>query len=153
MASDAQGRHPGNDVLMYVADTAPANPEDDTDANYELVGLLISNDLNGEGNALTAADKAVSGFTSSLSGTRSYTLDVEAHRKVTGDDGQKILRAAWVAGSNVHWLFTTGNPNDECVYGQAAVTAYSESNPTDEFTTVTATLGGQGAPTWDTVPT
>jgi predicted secreted protein len=138
---------------MYVGTSQPTNPEDDTDQNYTLVGLLVSNDFNGEGNILTAADKAVSGFTSSLVGTRSYSINVEAHRKNVVDDGHKILRDAWVDGADtVYWLITTGNTGDTCVYGEAAVSAYSEANPTDDFTTLAATLNGQGAPTFDTVP-
>lgn len=150
--ADALGRHLGNDVLAYVATTKPTNQEDDTDASYKLVGLLVSNDFNGEGNVLTAADKAVSGFTSSLTGTRSYTLEIQAHRKNVADDGHKILRDAWVGGTNVYWLFTTGNTGDECTYGEATVSAYNMSSPTDDFATVTATLNGQGAPTFDAVP-
>ena len=151
--ADAQGRHLGNDVLLYVATTAPTTAADETDANYDLVGLLISNDINGEGNVITAADKVASGFTSGLVGTRSYSIDVEAHRKNVEDTGQAIVRDAWVAGtSTIYWLITTATTGDTVAHGQAAVTAYSESNPTDEYATMTATLTGQGAPTYTTAP-
>src|SRR5690606_1210818 len=98
--ADSQGRHLGNDQLLYVATTEPTVKNDETDAAYKLVGLLISNDFNGEGNVITAADKAASGFTSGLVGTRSYTLEVEAHRKNVEDTGQAMVRDAWVDGTD-----------------------------------------------------
>lgn len=149
--ADDQGRHLGNDQLLYVSASEPTDGADETD--YTLVGLLISNNFNGEGNVIRAADKVVSGFTSGLTGTRSYTLDVEAHRKNVADTGQAIIRDAWTDGDNLFWLITTGVQGDTCVFGQAAVGSYSEPNPTDEYVTMTSTLEGQGAPTWDVAPT
>lgn len=151
---DDQGRHLGNDQLLYVATTAPTDGSDETDPAYELVGLLVSNNFNGEGDIIRAADKAVSGFTSGLIGTRSYSLDVEAHRKNVADTGQAIVRDAWLNGTTtIYWLVTTGVDFDTCVYGTAAVGSYGENNPTNDYATMTATLEGQGAPTYDTVPT
>ena len=150
--ADSQGRHLGNDVLLYWADTAPTDAADDTDAAYDLVGLAITNDFNGEGNVITAADKAASGWTSGLSGSRSYSLSVEAHRKNVEDTGQAAIRDAFKDGNSGYWLMTTGVTGDTCVHGQGVPTSYSESNPTDEYATMSSTISGDGAPTWTTVP-
>ena len=151
--ADALGQHLGNDVLLYVATSAPSAAADDTDAAYELVALLISNDFSGTTEGISATNKAVSGFITRLPSTGEYEVSVSAQRKTIADTGHEIIRDAWVARTQtIYWLLTTGTTGDDCVHGTAMVSAYGEPNPTNEFTSFNATLLGQGAPTWATVP-
>ena len=151
--ADAQGRHLGNDVLLYVATSAPTTAADDTDAAYELVALLINNDLSSAVEAVSAADKAVSGFISRLPGTGEYEISVSASRKNIADTGHEIIRDAHFARTQtIYWLLTTGTTGDDCAHGTGMVSAYSEPNPVNEFVTFEATILSQGAPTYATVP-
>lgn len=152
---DASFRFTGNEEFLYVkAGTAPTTATNP--AQYTKVGFLLSNPFAGTSERVEVTDKDSTGaFSSSLAGRSSYTVDVEAHRKVAagGDAGQNIIRDAWVNKTNVWWLITTGATGATLKHGVAAVTDYGETSTEGEFATTTATLAGQGAPTFGLVPT
>lgn len=140
----------GNEEILYVTDSDPAaGPTDPT--NYTKVGLLVSNPFSGDAEEIEAVDKVSSRFSSSLAGTAGYSIEVEANRPAVVDAGQKLLRDAWTGGTNLWWLISTNTTGDEAKHGEAAVTSYGEPSPTDDHATVTATLSGQGAPTFVTL--
>ena len=143
---DATGRFLGNDEILYVSDTQPATATDPS--GYTKVGLLTNNPFSGDAEEITAADKEASGFTSSLSGTRSYSVDVEANRKHDDDAGQAIFRDAWLNGGTIYWLITTNVAGDMAKHGAASVTSYGEDSGNDSYATCSGTLSGQGAPTF-----
>lgn len=151
--ADNSGRYNAKHELVYVASSQPTVPRDPTDAAYKAAGLLINNPFDGTADGITASDKSTSGFSSTVATTRGYTVQLTGYRDIDGDDGQEIIRDAWVAGSNVYWLRATTTVGEPCVYGQASVTAYGEPSDNDDFAQYTATLSGQGAPTFGIVAT
>lgn len=147
----AEGMFLGNEELLFVADgDSPANPLDE--AGYTPVSILISNGFDGTSETIRAANKAVSRFQAAEAGSAGYTITVEGNRKVIADEGMKILRDAWLAGTQVAWLISTARAGEEAKYGVGKVTAYSEPSGTNEFTTFTATIEGDGPPTFGPVP-
>ena len=145
--ADAQGRFNAKDELLYVSDSEPTAADDPND--YTLVGLLTDNPFAGTAEEIVASDKEASGFTSSFAGSRSYTVDLEANRKNTGDAGQVLVETAFRDGTNLFWLITTGESGDEYRAGAASVTAFSTSSANDEIASMSATLSGQGTYTID----
>jgi predicted secreted protein len=149
MAADADGRFTGEEELLYVSATEPEDAEDIAD--YVLVGFLTNNPFDGSSDEVTLADKSSGGWRSSLATTSGYTIAVEGHRILTGDAGQKLIRSAWLNKTGLYWLITTNVATHEAKHGRASVTAYAEDSPNSDGATMSATLSGQGTPTFFTV--
>lgn len=149
--ADSQGRFRGNDELLYVTTgTAPATLTDPS--LYDQVGLLQSNDFESSKEEIRASDKAVSGYRGVLLGNGEYNVPFSATRKNDGDTGQTTLRDAHLNDTKVYWLITTNVSGDQCKHGEGYVPEYSEPSPTNEYSTCSGRIAGDGAPTFEAVP-
>jgi hypothetical protein len=149
--ADSEGRFLGNDELLYIkTGTAPTTPLADTE--YTEFGLVVNNPFAGQAEVIRAADKGASRFSGAVPGTASYNIQAEGHRKNVADAGHEIVRDAWLNGTKVWWLISTGVTGEEAKYGGGYVTAYGETSGTNEHVRITATIEGDGAPTFGPVP-
>lgn len=126
----------GKDYLVYVATAG-------TESNYTwtLVGGQRSGSLSRSAEEIDASHKTSGGWSSTLAGLRSWSLDMEAVY-LAGDDGAKFLEAAFLAGKAVHIKFEY--PNKSYVTGWGSITDLSLDTSHDDVATISGTISGDG---------
>lgn len=126
----------GKDYLIYLnTGTTEAAP------TWTLLGGQRSGDLNREADEIDASHKTSGGWKSTLSGLRSWSIDLETVY-LAGDTGAKFLEAAFLAGKQVHVKFEY--PDKSFVTGWGSITECSLSTPHDDVATLKGTISGDG---------
>lgn len=126
----------GKDYLIYVNTGAT-----EADPTWTLVGGQRSSDLSRSAEQIDASHKTSGGWSSSLPGLRTWSIDLEAVY-LAGDDGAKFLEAAFLAGAQVHLKFEY--PDKKYVTGWGSITDCSLSAAHDDVATLSGTINGDG---------
>jgi len=146
MAADAQGRFPGQNDLLYIADTTPTTPTDPNGADYELVGLLRENPLRLEANTIQARDKTSSDWTQSVIVSKGGTLTARVYAKAGTDGGQDQLFDSYNSKTAKYFLIHSLS-GAKGFHGWLQVTGIERSSAADELVEITFT-----ADVWDVTP-
>ena len=126
----------GKDYLIYVATAVSGETY-----TWTLVGGQRSGSLGRTAEEIDASHKTSGGWSSTLPGLRSWSLDMEAVY-LAGDDGAKFLEAAFLAGKQVHIKFEY--PNKSYVTGWGSITDLSLETSHDDVATISGTISGDG---------
>ena len=127
----------GKDYLVYVATAGTTeNP------TWTLVGGQRSGSLSRTAEEIDASHKTSGGWSSTIAGLRSWSLDMEAIY-LAGDEGAKFLEAAFLAGKQVFIKFEY--PNKSYVTGWGSITDLSLETSHDDVATISGTISGDGA--------
>lgn len=95
-------------------------------------------------------NKDSSGFKEMLMGTKDFSMSGTSYIDYSATEGLDEARAAWLAGTAVTAVFTTGVSGDSTASGSAFFTNIEETGELDGVAEWTFTLGGTGALTFGT---
>lgn len=114
------------------------------------IELNTSVSLSLNSTEVECTNKDSSGFKEMLMGTKDWSMSGTSYINYAATQGLDEARAAWLAGTSVTAVFTTGATGDSTASGSAYFTNIEETGELDGAAEWTFTLGGTGTLTFGT---
>lgn len=126
----------GADVLLKVKDTALGT--------YTTVGGQKGCSLKRQAEAIDVTDKTSGGWTESIMGTKSWSVDCDGFVSL-GDAGFELLHTAFENRTSLLVEIKVGDADGYTYTGTAIITDFPEEYPSDDAVTFSLSLQGASA--------
>lgn len=134
----------GRDYKLYLKTSAPSPAT--TQAQYTLVGNLLSVNIATSRNAIETSTKDDGDNSAFIAGRRSTVLSGTARFDHVVDSGAALLYTQMAAESGELWfLVSSATATDEEFYGAGIITQYDVGFPDDDASTVDFSVQVTGA--------
>ena len=145
----------GRTEKFYLNAAGAPGTDPDEVTSYTEVLYIEDWSFDGDTDVLRASHKNTSGWKSAALANKQYTITGTAYLSRDGNTGHTIAWDAFVTGTaasqKVGWIKSTNTASDNQMRGEAYISVYSHSSPSDDWVKFSFTLEGDGAPTREAV--